>query len=62
MTNKIERRTHQPKGSMCYTCEKASADCSNLPFESMPVLSSASDGVLIVRCTERTAKAQGVQS
>lgn len=55
MANKIERRTHQPKGSMCYSCAKSSADCSGLSFESMPVISRASDGVLIVRCTERVA-------
>lgn len=52
MANKIERRSHQPKGGMCANCTKRSADCSDLKFEEMPVILTASDGIKIVRCTE----------
>lgn len=50
--NKVERRSHQPKGGMCQSCEKWKNDCSDLQFETMPVIKIASDGVKIVRCTE----------
>ena len=50
--NKIERRSHQPKGGMCQNCKNRRDDCSSLPFETMEVIGVASDGVRIVRCTE----------
>lgn len=52
MGNRIERRTRQPKGSMCTSCSKSSHDCSNLPFEQMPVIGQTSEGIKVVRCTE----------
>lgn len=50
--NKVEARSHQPKGGMCQSCKKWKNDCSNLQFETMPVINLASDGIKIVRCTE----------
>lgn len=55
--NKIERRSHQPKGGMCQTCTKRLENCSSLPFETMQVIKVASDGVKVVRCTEHATKA-----
>ncbi len=52
MTNRTERRSHQPKGAMCYSCEKSSHYCDVLPFEKMPVISQTTDGIKIVKCTE----------
>lgn len=43
--------THFPKGSMCMACKHAIADCSHLPFSTMPVLALI-DSQIIVRCTE----------
>lgn len=41
---------HHPKGSMCATCTRARADCSALPFASMPV--HRRDGAdVVVICT-----------
>lgn len=45
-------RSHQPKGSMCLLCRKAHHDCSDLPFESMPVIGAVTGGVKLVRCTQ----------
>lgn len=41
----------QPKGGMCAACKHKHEDCSDLPFTTMPKLSTADDGVVIVRCT-----------
>lgn len=48
------QRTHQPKGGMCRTCLMGmTRNCSNLPFESMPVIEvDKSTGVKIVKCTD----------
>ncbi|MBF57686.1 MAG: hypothetical protein CME80_08210 [Halomonas sp.] len=43
--------THYPKGSLCMACKHAIADCSHLPFSTMPILSKT-DHHIIVRCTE----------
>ena len=40
----------QPKGGMCASCKKRFHDCSDLDFESMPILSIELDEI-IVRCT-----------
>jgi hypothetical protein len=48
-------KTHQPKGGMCRSCVKVEADCSGLPFETMPVIDKTTledKPVVIVRCTE----------
>lgn len=50
----------QPKGSMCASCAKQSADCTDLPFfEMLPILDKYTDqtgekpvSVLIVKCKE----------
>jgi hypothetical protein len=57
----IEHRadSYQPKGGMCRGCKKSLDNCSDLDFESMPILSIELDEI-IVRCTEfesNTAKA-----
>lgn len=42
---------YYPKADRCRTCSKQHADCSRLPFSSMPVLRR--DGVDIsVKCTQ----------
>ena len=41
---------YQPKGGMCLTCIWASADCTNLEFEAMPVIGTTAEGQVIVRC------------
>lgn len=45
-------RTHVPKGGMCFTCEKLSANCSNLDFENMPIIRITDNGTRIVKCIE----------
>jgi hypothetical protein len=52
MSNKQERRSHQPKGGMCASCADRVKDCSKLPFEEMPVIRTVGEGVRIVACTE----------
>lgn len=42
---------HQPKGGMCRTCTSVAADCSGLPFDTMPVIERTPEAV-IVRCTQ----------
>lgn len=42
--------TYQPKGSMCMACTMRNSDCSDKPFNAMPVIKK--DGkVNIVKCT-----------
>lgn len=41
----------QPKGGMCRACEHWNYDCSNLDFESMPIMEIGLDEI-IVKCTE----------
>ena len=43
--------THQPKAGLCMACAKRRHDCSGLPFATMPVLHTYSDGVTVVKCT-----------
>ncbi len=42
---------HQPKGGMCLSCARWSANCSELPFSTMPVIETTWVGVRVVRCT-----------
>lgn len=50
MTDQI---THIPKGGMCVGCANIKKDCSNLPFNTMPVISSYKN-IVTVKCTEYT--------
>lgn len=43
--------THRPKGRMCCSCVNRSADCSELPFNGMRVISKDMDSMLVVRCS-----------
>ena len=44
--------THIPKGGMCAGCFYINANCSNLPFNKMPVIVPADENnLVIVRCT-----------
>ena len=45
------RRSHQPKGGQCANCLKWPLDCSNMDFESMPVIAKDGD-VNIVKCLQ----------
>lgn len=47
----MQTTTHQPKGSMCSNCGNASAQCKALPFASMPVVKTYTDGVKAVKCS-----------
>ena len=49
---KLERKRYQPKGGMCMTCKKWADDCSELHFESMPIIGTTATRQVIVRCTE----------
>lgn len=50
MASKDERLKFQPKGGMCQTCTRWKEDCSSLKFDEMPVISTTTDGVCIVKC------------
>lgn len=39
-----------PKGGMCATCVERESDCSQLPFDTMPII-RVDDDVKVVRCT-----------
>jgi len=41
--------THQPKGSMCMNCKNNKQDCSELPFNTMPVIETWNN-IKIVAC------------
>ncbi len=42
-----------PKGGMCGTCQKQTANCSQLDFASMPKIGKGhQDGLVVVRCIE----------
>lgn len=49
----MSRNPHYiPKGGMCGNCVHAERDCSHLPFSTMPVISTPTQGLSIVRCAE----------
>lgn len=50
---------YQPKGSMCMACDKASDDCSSLPFHIMPKVARV-PGAFVVICT-RFEKRKGAK-
>lgn len=58
--NSTENRSHQPKGGMCMSCAKWREDCSGLPFATMPVMSTTTSGVKVVRCTEHVRVQTGL--
>ena len=45
----IDKKEYQPKGGMCIQCVNRSADCSKLPFHTMPVIEMWK-GIHIVAC------------
>lgn len=50
--------TYRPSGTMCKGCAHIKADCSALPFNTMPQIKRDSDGAVVVKCLnfEREAK------
>lgn len=43
---------HRPSAGMCMACKFREANCSRLPFDTMPVMRKDKDGTPVVRCTE----------
>lgn len=50
MSNKNERLKFQPKGGMCFTCARSAEDCSGMKFDEMPIISTTTDGICVVKC------------
>lgn len=50
--------THQPKGSMCMSCDNAGPGCASLPFATMPVIKRYPDGVKAVKCASHSPPAR----
>ena len=42
--------TYRPSGTMCKGCAHIKADCSALPFNTMPQIKRDSDGTVAVKC------------
>ena len=42
--------TYRPSGTMCKGCAHIKADCSALPFNTMPQIKRDSDGTVVVKC------------
>ena len=42
--------TYRPSGTMCKGCARIKADCSALPFNTMPQIKRDSDGTVVVKC------------
>lgn len=57
----MKQNKYQPKGGMCGSCTKALSNCSNLHFESMPVIEKTNDA-LIVKCHDYHKEATSIQA
>lgn len=42
--------TYRPSGTMCKGCAHIKADCSALPFNTMPQIKRDPDGTVVVKC------------
>lgn len=56
---------YQPKGSMCMSCNRRDNDCSELIFESMPIIEKLmqfGNDVVIVKCAEFTRRSTAIEN
>ena len=56
------RIQHRPSGRMCAACAHQLADCSALPFGTMPRLRRDADGAVVVRCSHFDRRPSDMQA